>query len=142
MSVFTQMAQKDWFENGILLVIVLNSVWIGVDLEMNQEGAFYVCWDTFELFGFVENIFCLVFSFEVVVRLLQYKNPFYFFMDSSMLFWNYFDFFLVALMVFETWVAKSPLRPFQIEELRLEADAGTEKEKGGLSQFRMLRLLR
>ena len=85
----TDIAMSSWFENLALLVIVLNALWIGVEVDINDSGTSQTP------FFVVENIFCVLFTAEIVIRLLSYKKPSYFCTDKELRFWNVFDMALV-----------------------------------------------
>jgi Ca2+-binding EF-hand superfamily protein len=138
-AICTKIAGNESFQNFILLVICLNAVWIGVDMEMKADNQQYIWFDSFEVFGLVENLFCVAFTFEVFVRFFQYKIPIYhYFTDPQMYHWNWFDCMLVGMMIFEQWIVVSPLAPFDVEKIKAQG----EGEDGGLSSLSSLRLLR
>jgi len=120
---FTDIAMSSWFENLALLVIVLNALWIGVEVDINDSGTSQTP------FFVVENIFCVLFTAEIVIRLLSYKKPSYFCTDKELRFWNVFDMLLVLLMVIENW-----LLSWMISD--------PEGAMSSLSALRLLRLLR
>jgi Ca2+-binding EF-hand superfamily protein len=71
-------------------------------------------------FVMVENIFCIIFTFELVVRFGAYKNLISFFVDPVLWKWNMFDLVLVGMMIFENWLmslfidGKSNVRMFSV----------------------------
>lgn len=104
------------FEKAILLVIVCNAAWIGVDVDWNHSDSGIPTW----VFFLAENFFCIVFTFELIVRLCMQKSPLHYFKDPKLWRWNWFDFLLVSLMILETWILRD----------------------SALNQLTMLRLLR
>ncbi|CAD7937834.1 unnamed protein product [Amoebophrya sp. A25] len=118
---FTDIAMAQWFENTALFVIVLNALWIGVEVDLNSGDD-----SNKDVFIAVENIFCVLFTAEIVIRLLSYKKPLFFCTDKELRFWNIFDMVLVLLMVIENWILSWAL----------------EDEDGAMSSLSALRLLR
>jgi Ca2+-binding EF-hand superfamily protein len=116
----------------ILGIICLNGLWISVEIECNDTdqwhcsagGAAPVMFGL-NPFQFIENIFCVIFTFEIVVRIGAYLKLKFFFLDKTMRVWNVFDTILVSLMIFENWVV-----------LLLDMDSS------GLAMFSIFRLLR
>lgn len=118
-------ASSSNFQNFTLFVIVLNGLWIGVDVEWNHESLRKNDKLPLEpLSVIVEHAFCFYFTFEILVRIFAFgkgnmKDP-----------WFLFDFVLVLFMVIETWVMAI-----------IEAIMGGGAD-GILSKFSCLRLLR
>ncbi|KAK3273196.1 hypothetical protein CYMTET_18553 [Cymbomonas tetramitiformis] len=125
-NVVAQLSNSNFFEMFGLVVILLNASWIGIDLDYNpdQNSGSEAPKD---LFVAVENIFCFLFTFELGVRVLAYRQPTYFFTDPVLRNWNLFDFTLVSMMIIETWVL---------------ALVGGAADLSSLSILRLLRLLR
>lgn len=90
-------AKSYWFEHGTMLVILLNSVWLGIDSTINSRALLF---DAGPGIIFVENLLCLVFTMEIIIRFLAFKSKLQAFKD----FWFVFDFLLAFFMVLETWV--------------------------------------
>jgi hypothetical protein len=109
------------FDNFILSVICLNALWIGADVDMYADEPAKVG----NVPWVVENLFCLVFTFEILVRFLNYDRLFKFFTDPLMRRWNIFDFVLVVIMIAEVWVMYYLMNG-----------------QGGLKRLSVLRLLR
>jgi voltage-gated sodium channel len=109
------------FDNFILSVICLNALWIGADVDMYADEPAKVG----NVPWVVENLFCLVFTFEILVRFLNYDRLFKFFTDPLMRRWNIFDFVLVVIMIAEVWVMYYLMNG-----------------QGGLKMLSVLRLLR
>jgi len=138
-TIFAAIATSDPFQHTTLAVIVINALWIGVDTEWNHkalneedgsaplEPASVV----------VENIFCVYFTVEVVVRFLAFRwkihgrddhgRPHGCYRDA----WFVFDSCLVTCMVLETWV-------MAVVSIILGSSGGSSF----LSNFSALRLLR
>lgn len=122
---FMHIYVNPWFERLTLGVIVVNALWIGFDVDFNHDGS-----DVPKLvFEVGESIFCTLFTFELFVRYMSYPTTKTFFTDPDMNTWNFFDLFLVALMITDTWVLTYILK---VEASNMKA----------LSSLRLLRLLR
>jgi len=118
-------ASSSQFQNFTLFVIVLNGLWIGVDVEWNHPNLKKNDKHPLEPTSTViENLFCGYFTFEIVVRIFAFgKQNIH---DK----WFLFDFVLVLFMVIETWIM-----------VLIEAIMGGGGD-GILSKFSCLRLLR
>lgn len=115
--------QHPAFEKAILIVICLNAAWIGVDVDWNDDSSPVP--QTFFIVG--ENLFCALFTLELIVRFLAYPRKIHFFTDPDMWKANMFDLILVGLMILEVWIL-APL------------DASSDLDQ--LTVVRLLRLLR
>lgn len=121
-----QFASGSKFQNFTLFIIVLNGLWIGIDVEWNhpsmKDSAGRLPLEP--TCTAVEHSFCVYFTLEIVIRIIAFgkKNR----NDA----WFLFDFVLVLFMVIETWIM--PI---------IEAIIGGGGE-GILSKFSALRLLR
>eukprot|EP00928_Gymnodinium_smaydae_P040550 TRINITY_DN27491_c0_g2_i1.p1 TRINITY_DN27491_c0_g2~~TRINITY_DN27491_c0_g2_i1.p1 ORF type:complete len:734 (-),score=108.22 TRINITY_DN27491_c0_g2_i1:191-2392(-) len=88
------------FEAISLSIIVVNAVWIGVEVDYRDEMPVM-------LHSVVENLFVLIFLIELLVRILAYfPRVSKFFTDPEARTWNWCDLFLVAAMVLDSWVLK------------------------------------
>merc|ERR1712096_353462 len=89
------MARSEVFINFTLGVISLNAMYIGIDADWNEADSLYSAeWP----FIFMDNFFCVYFTFELVVRFGAFRRK----RDCCKDGWFRFDTFLVLLMVFET----------------------------------------
>jgi len=68
-----KLAKNKYFEYLTLMVIGINSLWIGYDTDANNADNLY---DADPQFPIAENFFCVYFTFEVFVRLVAFKNKF------------------------------------------------------------------
>jgi hypothetical protein len=120
-GVFQAIARNARFEQITLLVVVLNGIWIAIDVDYNKgDGA--MIWTV------ADNLFCVYFTAELVIRFLAFKIKRHSLFNA----WFVFDLVLVLMMVFETWAM--PL---------YSAISGTAQGGGGDAQvLRLLRLLR
>eukprot|EP00931_Biecheleriopsis_adriatica_P053619 TRINITY_DN31425_c0_g1_i1.p1 TRINITY_DN31425_c0_g1~~TRINITY_DN31425_c0_g1_i1.p1 ORF type:complete len:504 (-),score=99.66 TRINITY_DN31425_c0_g1_i1:98-1609(-) len=85
------------FENTTLLVIACNAVWIAVDTDHNKADTLLAAHPVFIT---AENIFCVYFTFEWLMRFLAFRYKRNCLRDG----WFVFDSVLVFFMVMETWV--------------------------------------
>jgi len=86
----------DWrFENTTLAVISINAMYMALDTDWNKASTGKV------QAGFVvmEQLFCIYFTYEWIVRFCAFKNK----LDGRKDAWFVFDSILVFMMVFETW---------------------------------------
>jgi len=119
-------AQHPLFEKITMSVIFFNAIWIGIDIEFNHADILAEADPGFIL---VENFFCCFFFGELVLRYLIYTKTYYALRDI----WFLFDFFLLILMVVETWV-------MPLVHLFSEGPAGAAT--GGISVLRVARIMR
>lgn len=121
----TRFAKKVVFnatwEKAVLVVILSNAAWIGFDVDWNNGGEGNLDPVVFQI---AENLYCSLFAFELIMRLLTYENKLLFFKDPACWKSNNFDMFLGLLMILEVWIL--------------------ENITGGanLNQFSLIRLLR
>lgn len=122
------------FGNTTLLVIFMNALWIGIEMDMNKADQLS---DAEWYFQLGEYFFFFYFSFEWIVRFgaLQRK------LDGLRDKWFVFDTGLVTLMVTET--ALMPLiLVIATAASGGDSGGGGESGMGNLSMLRMFRLLR
>lgn len=91
------LARHEHFEALTLLIIGLNSIWIAVETDYNDAELLKDADFGFQL---IENLFCLYFSVEIVVRFVAFKHKSNCVRDL----WFVFDSGLVVMMILETWV--------------------------------------
>ncbi|CAE7272183.1 Scn10a [Symbiodinium pilosum] len=96
-GVWQRMARSSCFEHLTLLMIALNSVWIWIDTDNNDANTLL---DAEPVFVVVENVFCVYFFSELLIRFAAFRVKRNCLRDG----WFVFDSILVALMVFETWL--------------------------------------
>lgn len=94
---FQYIAKSSLFSNLTFAVIILNSVWIGVDLDHNNSATLL---DAHPVFQAGENTFCAFFALEVFVRFMAFRKKKYCVRDL----WFGFDALLVLFMIAETWI--------------------------------------
>jgi hypothetical protein len=130
---FASIAYNEYFGNLTLLVISINALWIGYDVQMNHDNVYSVAHGAAKgaappmYFFFVETAFVVFFSFELFVRFFAFRNKCHCYKDL----WFVFDSVLVILMLLE----------FVVAILELVSD-GAGVQLPGFTIFRMLRLFR
>eukprot|EP00929_Paragymnodinium_shiwhaense_P087293 TRINITY_DN4751_c0_g1_i1.p1 TRINITY_DN4751_c0_g1~~TRINITY_DN4751_c0_g1_i1.p1 ORF type:complete len:663 (+),score=205.51 TRINITY_DN4751_c0_g1_i1:64-2052(+) len=122
--IFAWMARHGLFITITGLMIVFNTIWLGIDAENNSADTLSQADPIFQL---VENIFCTFFFCELIIIFLAFKNK----RDCLSNFWFLFDACLVFLYVGEVWI------------MRIVEEAGgkSSKMKGG-SILRFAKALR
>lgn len=118
------------FENLTLVVIFLNAIWIAIDADLNPALSLF---DSPWPFILGENVFCLFFSLELLIRFLAFKRK----RDTIKDKWFIFDSMLVALMVVETWVLS-----FVVHFLSRGTASSSISNMSMLRMVRMVKLLR
>eukprot|EP00931_Biecheleriopsis_adriatica_P041201 TRINITY_DN23578_c0_g1_i1.p1 TRINITY_DN23578_c0_g1~~TRINITY_DN23578_c0_g1_i1.p1 ORF type:complete len:898 (+),score=206.83 TRINITY_DN23578_c0_g1_i1:263-2695(+) len=118
-------ARSPKFDNLTLSLVLVNSIWIAVDLDLNDADLIV---DAHPVFIIAENLFCLYFFGEVIIRFGAFQKKRNAFKDP----WFIFDFTLVTLMVLETWVLT----------IVVLASGSRFTIPGGTTMFRMIRLVR
>lgn len=122
-----KIARSHIMKNATCFMIIFNAIWIGIDTDWNHAPSLYYAAPMFQV---VENLFCAFFTFEIVVRLLAFKRRRIAFRDG----WFVFDFVLVMLMAWETWVMTALIALGILT-------SGLQNTQGSMV-FRILRLLR
>jgi voltage-gated sodium channel len=85
---FAKIAQNRAFNNFILVTILVAAVVVGIQTYGERVAEWHTILESIDL------IILLIFTFEIVVKLLaEGSHPFRFFRDS----WNVFDFLIVAI---------------------------------------------
>jgi hypothetical protein len=115
-----RIARSGPFEYVTLAIIAVNAIWIGADTQYNDVDKLE---DAHIIFQVMENVFCLYFTGEVVIRFVAFHTKTLCLTDA----WFMFDSGLVFFMVLETWLIPLKLLPLTIS---------------GTASLRLLRLLR
>lgn len=92
-----RIARHYLFMHATFLCILINSVYIGYDAEVNREHD--MLWKKPVIFVVVENWFCLFFTAEIIIRFAACREKVAIFFDG----WFRFDAILVVLMIAEVW---------------------------------------
>eukprot|EP00930_Biecheleria_cincta_P083407 TRINITY_DN7298_c1_g1_i1.p1 TRINITY_DN7298_c1_g1~~TRINITY_DN7298_c1_g1_i1.p1 ORF type:complete len:747 (-),score=143.25 TRINITY_DN7298_c1_g1_i1:38-2278(-) len=90
-------ARSPSFENITMAAIALNTAWIGIDTTFNDSEVLFNAAPGIIL---GENLFCVWFVSEILIRYFAFRSTWYAITD----FWFLFDLALVFFMVFETWI--------------------------------------
>eukprot|EP00928_Gymnodinium_smaydae_P083655 TRINITY_DN6689_c0_g3_i1.p1 TRINITY_DN6689_c0_g3~~TRINITY_DN6689_c0_g3_i1.p1 ORF type:complete len:878 (-),score=223.69 TRINITY_DN6689_c0_g3_i1:98-2731(-) len=90
-------ATSPWFNALSLLVILANTLWFAIDADFNKEA---ILSQASPVFIVAENMFCIFFFVELVVRFCAFQSKLNAFKDM----WFCFDSMLVLLMIVETWI--------------------------------------
>mmetsp|Transcript_116198 Transcript_116198/g.259745 ORF Transcript_116198/g.259745 Transcript_116198/m.259745 type:complete len:555 (+) Transcript_116198:91-1755(+) len=120
-----KIARSDAFEHITLGVIGLNALWMAIACDWQTESTLN---DAHPIFIVAEFFFCAYFLSEWVMRFGAFAQKWNTIRDG----WFVFDSFMLALMVFETWVM------FVV----LELVGGEGADLGNAGLLRLLRLLR
>jgi len=120
-----RIARHPWFDNLTILVVMANSVWLGVDADLNQEAILFNAHPAI-IVG--ENFFCVYFTLEIIIRFMAFQRKLNAFKD----FWFNFDCFLAILIIVETWVTP----------VMLLAAGGSSGLPEGTVLLRLIRLVR
>mmetsp|Transcript_33072 Transcript_33072/g.76423 ORF Transcript_33072/g.76423 Transcript_33072/m.76423 type:complete len:606 (-) Transcript_33072:115-1932(-) len=85
-----KLVDRTEFESVVGVLIGINALVMGFEADLGQKGD--VGWIV------IENFFCLLWISEMLLKFWFFRLDYFY---SS---WNVFDFFLVMLNIFETWV--------------------------------------
>jgi len=96
-GVFQSIAKSAFFDYVTLSVIALNSIWLGFETDMNTASSLA---DADLGFQIIENMFCIFFLFEWVIRFGAFRHKCDGFRDR----WFLFDSLLMCAMILDTWV--------------------------------------
>eukprot|EP00927_Polykrikos_kofoidii_P084815 TRINITY_DN9044_c0_g1_i1.p1 TRINITY_DN9044_c0_g1~~TRINITY_DN9044_c0_g1_i1.p1 ORF type:complete len:704 (+),score=118.47 TRINITY_DN9044_c0_g1_i1:204-2315(+) len=126
-GLFQQIARSQWFETVTLIVVCANALWIPLDMDLNVAKFLP---DAHWGFQAMENMFCFFFTVETVIRFMSFSHKINTVRDK----WLVFDFALVLLMIYETWILSIYLTIFGSKDV--------PGIFGSVSVFRVFRLLR
>ncbi|CAJ1408463.1 unnamed protein product [Effrenium voratum] len=113
------------FDRLTMLIIFLNAVTLAISAEQDEvvaRGSFLVIAD---------NVFCMYFLVELAIRCATYVRTLFAFQDMAFT----FDFLLLVLMIWETWV-------MPIVSTIFDQSADVLQSSGALRLARILRVLR
>lgn len=131
-GLFQAVARNNVFTYMTLLVIIMNTVWISVDSDLNTHTV--LC-NADMIFQVVGNFFCFYFFAEIVIRFLAFQRKSDAFRDG----WFIFDFFLMLLMAWETWIE---VAIYIYSGGHVKGGGPTARRSQVLRVFRILRLTR
>jgi len=123
---FQAIARSPIFDITGLSLILLNTLWLGLETDHN-DAALLV--DAEPQFIIVENFFCTVFCLELFIRFMAFRSKADIKKDS----WFMFDSVLVLFMALETWV---------VSILVLATNGGLSASSGSASVLKVVRLFR
>eukprot|EP00930_Biecheleria_cincta_P014290 TRINITY_DN12363_c0_g1_i1.p1 TRINITY_DN12363_c0_g1~~TRINITY_DN12363_c0_g1_i1.p1 ORF type:complete len:869 (-),score=186.52 TRINITY_DN12363_c0_g1_i1:160-2766(-) len=92
-----KIATNQYFEYATLFVVILNAIWMSIDSD-NNKAAFLNSAEP--VFVVVENLFCVYFLFELIIRFAAFEHKCNCCKDASFC----FDLLLMSLMILETWI--------------------------------------
>ena len=120
-----QIARHPFFDNLTILVVLANSIWLGIDADLNTEPILFNAHPAI-IFG--ENFFATYFTIEILIRFLAFQRKVHAFRDL----WFTFDLCLALLIIVETWVTP----------VILLLAGGFSGLPGGTVMLRLIRLVR
>lgn len=120
-SLAQRLSENMWFEIVVGLIILVNAVFIGVELELDLQGEAHAS------FTWLEHMFLAIFVLELTIRFVADGRPI---LQS---WWYRFDLLVVGLGVLKKWVV-TPI----IVSVASNRDLGFDLA----SQFSVLRALR
>mmetsp|Transcript_66794 Transcript_66794/g.186368 ORF Transcript_66794/g.186368 Transcript_66794/m.186368 type:complete len:587 (+) Transcript_66794:91-1851(+) len=108
-GLYQYLARSPRFEAVTLFVVLLSSIWIAVEVDLDSSTVLYEAKPVFQV---AAHIICVLFILELTVRFMAFKNRRNAFEEP----WFIFDTTLVVFVVFETWfvtalAAATPLKP-------------------------------
>eukprot|EP00929_Paragymnodinium_shiwhaense_P075106 TRINITY_DN38404_c0_g1_i1.p1 TRINITY_DN38404_c0_g1~~TRINITY_DN38404_c0_g1_i1.p1 ORF type:complete len:779 (+),score=94.78 TRINITY_DN38404_c0_g1_i1:100-2436(+) len=129
-SIFGAVVESNWFLLVTMLAVVGNVLWIAYEADQDPSRG------VDPIFAYVENLFCAVFTMEILIRFLAFKPKRNCIFDG----WFRFDAFLVLCMVFETWI--EPLILVHIGILLFDRNYSSVTVLRVLRLVRLIRLAR
>eukprot|EP00930_Biecheleria_cincta_P029903 TRINITY_DN20744_c0_g1_i1.p1 TRINITY_DN20744_c0_g1~~TRINITY_DN20744_c0_g1_i1.p1 ORF type:complete len:811 (-),score=155.95 TRINITY_DN20744_c0_g1_i1:13-2445(-) len=119
-------ARSKLFDNVTVCVVLLNAIWISIDMDLNDADVLSRAAPQF-IVG--EAAFAMYFVSEILIRFLAFQKRLNAFWDR----WFVFDSFLVLNMLVETWII--PLIVWMIQ-------SDSPNNVVDLSMLRMLRIIK
>ncbi|CAJ1355532.1 unnamed protein product [Effrenium voratum] len=127
---FASLAKSNTFFLLSMVVVLLNSIWIGIEADAPATEGISASQSV------IEHLFCVAFTAEVVIRFSAFKRK----KNCLKDFWFSFDSSLVVLMVCEVWLV--PIGVFLAGMTGGNTDIHAVKELTILRTVRLLRLTR
>lgn len=124
-----RIARSAHFENTTGVIILLNTIWIAIDIDNNNAALIS---DAEPIFQIVENLFCAYFTIEMLIRFGAFARKCNACKDA----WFVYDMLLVANMIVETWIVPVIVAALEIKNVQ------TMFNLTALRAFRMVKLLR
>eukprot|EP00930_Biecheleria_cincta_P032212 TRINITY_DN2235_c0_g1_i1.p1 TRINITY_DN2235_c0_g1~~TRINITY_DN2235_c0_g1_i1.p1 ORF type:complete len:778 (+),score=158.01 TRINITY_DN2235_c0_g1_i1:111-2444(+) len=122
-----RLARSRWFENITVGVVLINAIWIAVEIDTNKA---LVLSDADPFYQVVENLFCAFFFVEVCIRFFAFARKRHAFQDM----WFVFDSLIVFNMVVETWMIPVFLMILDVKN--------SANMLGNLTMLRMVRMVK
>lgn len=91
-----KVARNHVFQYGCLVLVLLNAIWIAIDLDFNSRPLL----ESPPIFQVMEHLFVVVFLMEIIIRFAAFEQKHNVFHDL----WFCFDATLVVVMIAESWV--------------------------------------
>eukprot|EP00931_Biecheleriopsis_adriatica_P074547 TRINITY_DN48586_c0_g1_i1.p1 TRINITY_DN48586_c0_g1~~TRINITY_DN48586_c0_g1_i1.p1 ORF type:complete len:906 (+),score=180.77 TRINITY_DN48586_c0_g1_i1:253-2718(+) len=123
------LARSNIFDNLTLVVVMLNALWIAVDVDHNKASILI---DADPVFQVMENLFCTYFFVEVMIRFCAFAKK----RNACRDRWFIFDSILVFNMVIETWLVPVIMVASGLTNMENTLDVSM------LRVFRLVKLLR
>lgn len=121
-----RVARHPYFENAVLGVIFLNAIWLSIDIDNNSAAVLV---DASPIFIVMENMFCLFFTGELLIRFFAFARK----RDCCKDFWFVFDCVVNIYMVGETWI---------LSLILLLSDVTTTEAVFDASALRIIRMVK
>lgn len=102
MQILTKIVESHFFNNFILVVVLINSVVLGLQTSPDIMNA------THGVLNVVDKVCLWIFVAECIMKLIVYKHRYF---CSG---WNWFDFLVVAASLISDFGALSSMRAFRI----------------------------
>lgn len=126
---FQWIARHSKFHMIGMVMVVLNTAWIGYETDANKA---VILSQAPRIFQLADNVFCWFFTLELLTRFLACQVKVTAFRDGAFV----FDLMLVFLMIWETW-----LEVILVESLGINPQNGV-RGTGCLRLLRLVRLVR
>eukprot|EP00435_Cladocopium_sp_Y103_P046451 s2016_g13.t1 len=121
-----RVARHPYFENAVLAVIFLNAIWLSIDIDNNSAAVLV---DASPIFIVMENLFCLFFTGELLIRFFAFARK----RDCCKDFWFVFDCVVNIYMIGETWI---------LSLILLLSDVTTTEAVFDASALRIIRMVK
>lgn len=93
-----------WFEYITLFLIFGNMVFMGIVIDYGGPGESAERIDSGSVFGILNLLFSVFFTFEILLRVLSYPSFQAYLFDPLDRYWNWFDVVFLLIIDLETWV--------------------------------------
>lgn len=124
-----RVVESTWFFPLCMCAIVANAVYLGIDADLNPDSS--ISYAAFSWFTAIENLFCVFFTAELLIRYGSYKTKWEFLQH----YWFVFDGSLTLLMIAEVWI-------IPVAVLASSGDSGSGPTGKEFSILRIARLVK